>query len=167
MVREDRRKMLVRDAMRGVIFGAGVGLIFAKCNRNKDFGAPMAIGAFLGALGASYLCTQTNASQMLGGHFVGWAPPPHPIDVIASFDPHASARDQARSVLNNYLFDNATRDWADDGTVKRAFGQLGKPVHKKEDLDPAMLIAAYETPQSKVWSIRGGRNSWVELNRAV
>jgi hypothetical protein len=157
-----------RDAqLRGAItdgaIGATLGLVLAH-HQKEDYGPRVALGALVGVLGGAFLRARRSAH---GSFFVGWAPPPHPIDVIASFDPRASKRDQARSILNNYTFDNATRDWADDGTVKRAFGQPGKPVQKKEDLDPAMLIEAYENPQSKVWQTHGGRNSWQELDRAV
>ncbi len=93
---------------------------------------------------------------------VGWSQPPHPIDVIPSFDPTASHAQQARDILYDYYHDDAVRSWVDDGNVKHAFG-----VKEKEDYDPTQLIEAYENPRHKVWSYRQGRNTWAEMNRAV
>lgn len=94
--------------------------------------------------------------------FVGWSQPPHPIDVIPSFDPHSPFQQQARDVLFDYFHDDDLRNWADDGDVKRCF-----KVQKKEDYDPTALIAAYENPHAKVWSCHGGQNSWQALDHAV
>jgi hypothetical protein len=169
--------VLGRHPVTDVAIGAGLGLVIASLERGKtpstsSFGSYAAVGGALGVV-VGALLRRSQGGELHGGHyvganvFVGWSPPPHPIDIVASFDPRASRRDQARAILNSYLFDNATRDWADDGTVKRAFGSPKKPIQKKEDLDPAMLIEAYENPQSKVWQTRGGRNSWKELDKVV
>lgn len=94
--------------------------------------------------------------------FTGWSQPPHPVDVIPSFDPHSSHQQQARDVLYDYFHDDDLRAWADDGDVKRCF-----KVQKKEDFDPTSLIAAYENPRDPVWSCHGGKNSWKQLDQAV
>ncbi len=165
MTREDdeRNARLKNTVLDGAI-GAGAGIALALY-RKQDAAPRAFVGAVLGMIGGA--CLRHSASASATTHVVGWSPPPHPIDVIASFNPHASKRDQARSILNDYLYDNATRDWADDGTVKKAFGQPGKPVQKKEDIDPGMLIQAYENPHHKVWATHGGRNSWNELDKVV
>lgn len=110
------RGPLVRDALRGSILGAGAGLVLAKYGGSKNFGTPIAIGALLGALGASYLRARSGGETM----FTGFAPPPHPIEVMPNFDPHGAPRDQARAVIQDYYHDNDLRSWVDDGAVKRA-----------------------------------------------
>jgi hypothetical protein len=166
--------MLGRHPITDGLCGAALGLVIASLDKKRSsFGSHAAVGSALGvAVGA--LVRRSQGARALSSHYVGassmlvgWSPPPHPIDFVASFDPRASKRDQARAVLNSYLYDNDTRDWADDGTVKSAFGSTKKPIQKKEDYDPAMLIAAYENPQSPVWRVHGGRNSWNELDKAV
>jgi hypothetical protein len=70
---------------------------------------------------------------------MSWSQPPHPIDVIASFDPHGTSKAQARAVLYDFMHDSDMRDWANQDDVKKGFG-----VQKKEDLDPTQLIVRYE-----------------------
>jgi hypothetical protein len=96
------------------------------------------------------------------GTLAGWAQPPRPADVVVSFDPKASKRDQARMVLYDYYHDDPLRYWSDNEAVKRCFG-----VKTKEDHDPLHLIAAYENRKDKVWSCHGTGMSWAEMNKAV
>lgn len=164
--------MLGRHPITDGLCGAALGLFLASLDRKKPFGSRVMVGGALGVmLGALVRRSQgaRTPAQFVGFNpmLVGWSPPPHPIDFVASFDPRMSKRDQARAILNSYLFDDDTREWANDGTVKKAFGSAKKPIQKKEDHDPAMLIAAYENPQSPVWQVRGGRNSWNELDKVV
>ena len=95
--------------------------------------------------------------------FVGWSPPPHPVDVVVSFNPHASKKEKAAAVLLDYYHDNALRSWADDGNVKQCF--IGGSSPKKEDHDPLLLVAAYENPHHKIWQCAGLR--WKDLDDAV
>ncbi|HYX20198.1 MAG TPA: hypothetical protein VFA98_05080 [Thermoanaerobaculia bacterium] len=97
------------------------------------------------------------------GTWVGWSPPPHPVDVIVSFDPKASKKEKAAAVLLDYYHDNALRSWADDGNVKKCF--IGTKDPKKEDHDPLLLVAAYLDPNHKVWKCPGV--SWKQLDDAV
>jgi len=98
----------------------------------------------------------------MGGTSVGWSQPPHPIDVIPSFDPRASKADQARMVLYDYYHDDPLRYWSDNEAVKRCFG-----VKLKEDHDPTALIQAYENPNAPVWSCHGTGMKWSDLDKAV
>ena len=82
--------------------------------------------------------------------FVGWSQPPRPTDVIVSFDPGASKRDQARAVLYDYYHDDPLRYRSDNEAVKRCF--IGGTDPRKEGHDPLLLIAAYENPKHKIWS---------------
>src|SRR5271163_212188 len=161
--------MFGRHPITDGLCGAAFGLTLASLSKSKRFGSQAAIGGAMGIALGAFVRRGQGAKTFVGFNptLVGWSPPPHPIDVVASFDPRASHRDQARAILNSYLFDNDTRNWADDGTVKQAFGSPKKPIQKKEDHDPAMLIAAYENPQSKVWQVHGGRNSWKELDKVI
>src|SRR5271170_1714315 len=93
---------------------------------------------------------------------VGWSQPPRPADVIASFNPKARMRDQARSVLYDYYHDNALRSWADNEGVKRCFG-----VKTKEDHDPLAFISAFENQNHKVWKCQGGGMTWKVMSDAV
>lgn len=97
-----------------------------------------------------------------GDTFAGWAQPPRPADVVVSFDPRASKRDQARAVLYDYYHDDPLRYWSDNEAVKRCFG-----VKTKEDHDPLRLITAYENPKDKLWSCQGTGMSWAEMDKAV
>lgn len=141
--------------MRGVVFGAGAGLVFAKFNGSKNFGTPVTVGALLGGLGASYLHGQSNVGQSPTA--VGWSQPPRPADVTPSFDPRASKRDQARAVLYDYYHDDPLRYWSDHEAVKKAF--IGGRDPRKEDHDPLLLIQAYENPNHKVWKGHKGGDS--------
>jgi hypothetical protein len=146
--------------MRGGIFGAGAGLVFAKCGGNKNFGASMAIGALLGSLGAS--CLRARSTDDEGEFFAGFSPPPHPIEVMPNFDPRGHVQDRARAVLYDFYHDNDLRSWADDGDVKKAFG-----VKQKEDHDPSQLAMAYADKNSHVWRGSRGRMNWPEMDRLV
>ncbi len=94
---------------------------------------------------------------------VGWSQPPHPVDVIVSFNPHASKAEKAAAVLLDYYHDDALRHWADDGNVKRCF--IGGNNPQKENHDPLLLIAAHANPHHKIWSCSGIR--WKDLDDAV
>lgn len=100
---------------------------------------------------------------VIPGTWVGWSPPPHPVDVIVNFDPKASKKEKAAAVLLDYYHDNALRSWADDGNVKKCF--IGGQDPKKEDHDPLLLVAAYLNPNHKVWKCQGV--SWKQLDDAV
>lgn len=91
--------------------------------------------------------------------WTGWSQPPHPTDIIPSFDPSASPQQKARLVLFDYFHDNDLRSWADNSAVKSAFG-----VKNKADYDTARLVSAYENPKDSVWS-KG--ISWSDLSKAV
>ncbi len=99
------------------------------------------------------------------GTYVGWSPPPHPVDVVVSFNPSASARDRARAVLYDYYHDDALRDWSDNEAVKRCFIATDDP--RKEDHDPLLLVQAYENKKHKVWSCKGDKNTWKDMDDAV
>lgn len=92
--------------------------------------------------------------------WTGWSPPPHPIDVVPSYDSNASAQDRAEAVLWDFGHDDDVRAWASDSSVMQAFG-----VKKKEDIDPADLIDAYEHRVAPVWRKPGV--SWQKLDAAV
>jgi hypothetical protein len=99
----------------------------------------------------------------MGGEYaVGWSQPPHPIDVIPSFNPRASKRDQARAVLLDYYHDDPLRYWSDNEAVKKCFG-----AKTKEDHDPTFLIAAYENKNHQVWKCGGTGMSWGDMDNAV
>jgi hypothetical protein len=109
-----------------------------------------------------------------GESFVGWSQPPRPADVVVSFDPHASKRDQARAVLYDYYHDDPLRYWSDNEAVKRCF--IGGSDPRKENHDPLLLIAAYENPKHPVWQCRssdtknhdiGDGMHWKDLDNAV
>ena len=100
-----------------------------------------------------------------GSVFAGWSQPPHPIDVIPSFDPHASHREQARSVLYDYYHDDPLRYWSDNEAVKRCF--IGGKDPRKENHDPTLLIAAYENKHHPVWKCSGTGMTWADLDQAV
>jgi hypothetical protein len=151
------RGAVLNSAARGSIVGAAIALALAHSRREK-YGIPVAAGALLGALGGAWLHSRGGAGRMLAG----WVPPPHPIEVMASFNPNASPAAQARAVLTDYYHDDATRSWVDDGAVKSAFG-----VKQKEDYDPTQLIAAYENKNAPVWRKGGGRMTWAEMDKAV
>ncbi len=106
--------------------------------------------------------------------FVGWSQPPRPADVAVSFDPRASKRDQARSVLYDYYHDDPLRYWSDNEAVKRCF--IGGKDPRKEDHDPLLLIAAYENPNHRVWQCQysdtqnhnvGTGMHWRDMDKAV
>jgi hypothetical protein len=97
-----------------------------------------------------------------GEAWVGWSQPPRPADVVVSFDPRASKKDQARAVLYDYYHDDPLRYWSDNEAVKRCFG-----VKTKEDHDPLQLIAAYENKSHHVWKCRGTGMTWADMNKAV
>lgn len=97
-----------------------------------------------------------------GGYAVGWSQPPHPIDVIPSFDPSASKAEQARAVLYDYYHDDPLRYWSDNEAVKKCFG-----VKNKEDYDPTYLITAYENPKHAVWQCHGDKMTWKDMDDAV
>jgi len=139
--------------------GAGIGLVFAHYTK-QDAASRALLGAVLGVLGGALLRDRYGSGE--GRTFVGWVPPPHPIEVMASFNPHASPAAQARAILTDYYHDDETRSWVDDGSVKNAFG-----VKQKEDYDPTMLIAAYENKNDPVWRKGGGRMTWAEMDKAV
>lgn len=103
-----------------------------------------------------------DADVMAGEYAVGWSQPPHPIDVIPSFDPSASKAEQARAVLYDYYHDDPLRYWADNEAVKRCFG-----VKNKEDYDPTYLITAYENPKHAVWQCHGDKMTWKDMDDAV
>jgi hypothetical protein len=103
-----------------------------------------------------------TSQRLPGGYVVGWSQPPRPADVIVSFDPRASKRDQARAVLYDYYHDDPLRYWSDNEAVKRCFG-----VKTKEDHDPLALISAYEDPKNKVWQCHGTGMTWKDLDTAV
>jgi hypothetical protein len=105
----------------------------------------------VGAAGAEYL--------------VGWSQPPRPADVVVSFNPRASARDQARAVLYDYYHDDPLRYWSDNEAVKRCF--IGGKDPRKENHDVLLLIAAYENKNHSVWKCHGTGMTWVEMNKAV
>jgi hypothetical protein len=94
--------------------------------------------------------------------FVGWSQPPRPVDVVVSFNPNASKRDQARSVLYDYYHDDPLRYWADNDAVKRCF-----KAKTKEDHDPLKLIAAYENKSDPVWKCQGTGMHWADMDKAV
>ncbi|HYB23851.1 MAG TPA: hypothetical protein VED41_08645 [Solirubrobacteraceae bacterium] len=98
-------------------------------------------------------------------HFVGWSQPPHPVDVVASFNPKASRREQVRSVLLDYYHDDPLRYWSDNEAVKRCF--IGGSDPRKENHDPLLLVAAYEDKNHKVWQCRGDKMTWADMDRAV
>jgi hypothetical protein len=100
-----------------------------------------------------------------GEEFVGWSQPPRPADVIVSFDPRASRRDQARAVLYDYYHDDPLRYWSDNEAVKRCF--IGGDDPRKEAHDPLLLVAAYENPKHKVWQCQGTGMTWKDLDGAV
>src|SRR5208337_2906158 len=111
---------------------------------------------------------------VFGEHVVGWSQPPRPADVIVSFDPHASKRDQARSVLYDYYHDDPLRYWSDNEAVKRCF--IGGSDPRKENHDPLLLIAAYENKNHPVWKCQasdtknhdiGDGMHWNDLDQAV
>jgi hypothetical protein len=102
---------------------------------------------------------------ILPGYFVGWSQPPRPIDVIASFNPRSSKKEQARAVLYDYYHDDPLRYWSDNEAVKRCFG--GEHPIQKEDHDPEQLIAAYENPHHSVWQCQGDKNTWKDMDVAV
>lgn len=102
---------------------------------------------------------------VFGETFVGWSQPPRPADVVVSFDPHASKKEQARSVLYDYYHDDPLRYWSDNEAVKRCF--IGGSDPRKENHDPLLLIAAYENPKHKIWQCQGTGMSWREMNDAV
>jgi hypothetical protein len=99
------------------------------------------------------------------GTFVGWSQPPRPADVVVSFDPRASKRDQARAVLYDYYHDDPLRYWSDNEAVKRCF--IGGSDPRKENHDPLLLIAAYENPKHQVWQCQGTGMHWADMDKAV
>ena len=110
------------------------------------------------------------------GSYVGWSQPPRPVDVIASFNPRASKRDQARAVLYDFYHDDPLRYWSDNQAVKKCF--IGGKDPRKEDHDPLLLIAAYENPNHKIWQCTGKKDQdqnkdtgtgmhWADMNKAV
>ena len=103
------------------------------------------------------------APEISGDAFVGWSPPPHPVDVIVSFDPRASKKEKAAAVLLDYYHDNALRSWADDGNVKKCF--IGGDNPAKENHDPLLLVAAHANPHHEIWKCAG--LSWKALDDAV
>src|SRR5208337_3842463 len=107
-------------------------------------------------------------------YLVGWSQPPRPADVVVSFNPRASKRDQARAVLYDYYHDDPLRYWSDNEAVKRCF--IGGQDPRKENHDVLLLIAAYENKNHPVWKCRysGTKNHnigdgmhWKDLDRAV
>lgn len=151
------RDAYLRGAITDGAIGATIGLVLAH-HQKEDFGPRMALGAIVGVLGGALLRSRRGG----GSTFVGFAPPPHPIEVMASFDPAASRSSQVRSVLTDYYRDNDLRSWVDDGAVKKAFG-----VKLKEDYDPSTLIAAYENKGAPVWKNSSGRMNWTEMDKFV
>lgn len=104
-----------------------------------------------------------NVLAFMPETIVGWSPPPHPVDVVVSFDPRASKKEKAAAVLLDYYHDDQLRSWADDGNVKKCF--IGGSDPKKEDHDPLLLVAAHADPHHKVWKCQGV--SWKSLDDAV
>lgn len=155
---EERLKNLITDAALGAVFGS----FFAYRSRS-DVRTFTALGAVLGTLGGGLLRAHYEAQlSSPSSFFTGWAPPPHPIEVMPSFNPSARPVDQARSVITDYYHDDDLRSWVDNDAVKKAFG-----VKQKEDYDPTQLIAAYENKSSPVWQRHGSHLSWAEMNAAV
>lgn len=103
--------------------------------------------------------------SILPRYLVGWSQPPRPIEVVPSFDPSASKRDQARAVLLDYYHDDNLRYWSDNEAVKRCFIKGKDP--RKENHDPLLLIAAYENPKHPVWNCHGDKMTWKDLDDAV
>src|SRR5271170_4597403 len=130
-----------RNAALDAAIGAGIGLVFAKY-AGKSYTSRALLGAALGAACGALIRGQATTT---GRVMTGWAPPPHPIEVIASFDPAAPRTAQVHAVLIDYYRDNDLRSWVDDGAVRQAFN-----VKKKEDYDPLALIAAYENKSDPV-----------------
>lgn len=168
--------MLGRHPVTDGVLGAGIGLVVASLEKGKPLGSRAAVGGAIGvALGA--LLRHSRGGPLRGGHFVGlavngeaetlvgWSQPPRPADVMASFDPHASRRDQARSVLYDYYHDDPLRYWSDNEAVKKYF--IGGNDPRKEDHDPLLLIAAYENKNHPIWRNHGTGMSWREMNQAV
>jgi hypothetical protein len=157
----------ITDGLCGGAFGLALASADRKTKKTSSFGTHVAIGSALGvALGALVRLGQgapKTASSFVGFNpmFVGWSQPPRPADVIASFDPKASKRDQARAVLYDYFHDDALRSWADDGDTKKCFGAASK-----EQYNPIELIAAYENPDDKVWKC-DHNVVWSKLDIAV
>ena len=153
------KNVLTSSSVTDGAIGAVVGLVYAH-GRNEKYGPRMVLGGVLGVLGGALLRAHLDGGS--GRTLTGWIPPPHPVEVMAAFDPKASHAAKARAVLTDYYHDDDTRSWVDDGAVKNAFG-----VKEKEDYDPTQLIEAYENKNAPVWKKGGGRMTWAELNRAV
>lgn len=88
---------------------------------------------------------------------MSWSHPPRPIEVIPSFNPKANKRDQVRAVLWDF--------WHDPG-IRSAFGGkhyfiLGGGGASVESIDPASLVALYDSPNSAVkeWNKGEGAQS--------
>src|SRR5271155_1694474 len=118
--------MLGRHPVTDGVLGAGIGLVVASLEKGKPLGSRAAAGGALGVVLGALLRRGRGESRLLGSHyvgfaaspdgqgeevFVGWSQPPRPVDVIASFDPRASRRDQARAVLLDYYHDDPLRYW--------------------------------------------------------
>lgn len=159
---DQRFKNVLIDATLGAAFGFVV-----ACRRNHDGRTGAVLGAGLGVFGFGMLRNKYRRGSLLAAgsrSFVGWLPPPHPIDVQPNFDPSASHAQQARSVLLDFAHDDNLRNWFDKGEVTAAFG-----VHHKEDYDPNSLVAAYENKRDPVWAHLGQHQetSWNELAKNV
>jgi hypothetical protein len=73
-------------------------------------------------------------------YLVGWSQPPRPADVVVSFNPRASKRDQARAVLYDYYHDDPLRYWSDNEAVKRCFIGGNDPRKENHDLNTASTL---------------------------
>lgn len=153
------RTVLAPHSITDGSIGAVIGLVFAH-SRKEEYVPRMVLGGVLGVLGGALI--RAHLSVGSGRTLTGWIPPPHPIEVMPSFDPNTSHAAKARSVLMDYYHDDDTRSWVDNDAVKKAFG-----VKQKEDYDPMQLIAAYENKSDPVWKKGGDHVTWAEMNRAV
>lgn len=116
-------------------------------------------------LEAARRCFEWMSGIQGGGILVGWSQPPRPADVVVSFDPRASKRDQARAVLYDYYHDDPLRYWSDNEAVKRCF--IGGSDPRKENHDVLLLVAAYEDKNHPIWKCRGDKMTWADMDKAV
>ncbi|MFI5299110.1 MAG: hypothetical protein ACHREM_13520 [Polyangiales bacterium] len=70
---------------------------------------------------------------------MSWSHPPHPVDVIPSFDPAHLKESSEHLVLYDFMHDADLRDYVGGDDVKKALG-----VQHVQDVDPLMLIQRYD-----------------------